>query len=118
MTGELALENVASREQGIDHFHREREFVLARAVEQRLQFVRHCGHVGKTEGAAATFDRVRGAKDGVEFVITGCRRVETEQQVFHFGQMLGRFLKKHFVKLRQVEHCRAVAGTIAAGRPW
>ena len=35
-----------------------------------------------------------GAKDGVQIVVTGLVRVEDEQQVFHFGQMLSRFFKK------------------------
>jgi hypothetical protein len=99
---ELRLDDVARLEEDVDHPAREREFLLAQAVEQRFQLVRDAHHVVEAEHAAAALDRMGRTEDGVELVQAGCVRIEAEEQILHRRQMLCRLLEEQLVELGEV----------------
>ena len=65
--------------------------------------MRRIGDLGEAEGSRTALDRVRRAKDGVQFLGIRIADVQCKQQSLHLIQVLHRFSEERLVKLTQVD---------------
>ncbi|AIP27564.1 hypothetical protein DR63_5733 [Burkholderia thailandensis E264] len=103
IVGELVGQHILRLEERVDHLLRQREFMIACAIEQRFEDVRRLGERSEAEGRGAALDRMRGAKDRRQILGIGRCDVQVQQQLLHLREQLVRFVEERLIELCDVE---------------
>lgn len=103
VVGELVGQHVLRLEERIDHLLRQRELMIACAIEQRFEDVRRFRERGEAERRGAALDRVRGAKDRRQILGIGRGDVQVQQQLLHLREQLVGFVEERLVELCDIE---------------